>query len=400
MTRNRDVTYPAVGDVSLWSGSVVAARCRKGFVSSVAFGSSLGRQPALDGMRGVAVALVFFFHVVPDTITGGWVGVDMFFVLSGFLITRLLLVEIHAEGRVDLRRFWTRRARRLVPPVVVVLGVYVAAIAALQQQGHNVDLRSSARTGAAVLLYLQNWAHLWSGELDKAIGHLWSLSVEEQFYLVWPLVIVGFGRSGSPRRLAVVTGIIIAAGAMTPVVFDLEPRRLYFGSEIRAAELLVGALLAQWHLNGARHHAILRSGFSRAAAVWIFAVLVAQSVLIEWRSTGFLRHHGFMLFAVGTAFIIAAVLSDRRGPLARALSWGPLVALGLRSYSLYLVHHPIERALQHLGLSVPAHLAVVIVCSAVATEALHRLVELRTMTSPKRMNPNPVPSSQLRSNPA
>ena len=165
------------------------------------------RKPALDGLRGIAVAAVVVNHLRPNALPGGWLGVDVFFVLSGYLITSLLLTERTATGRIDLGRFYSRRARRLLPALFLVLvGVTVAARLAPDAPGFN-DLRYD---GLSALAYVANWHFIASGAkyfnalTPSPLQHLWSLSIEEQFYLAWPIALVLVLRRGRARTVGVV----------------------------------------------------------------------------------------------------------------------------------------------------------------------------------------------------
>ncbi|MDQ4069687.1 MAG: acyltransferase, partial [Actinomycetota bacterium] len=211
----------------------------------------LGYRPALDGVRALAVMLVVAVHVtyvlVPAWagrwVPGGFLGVDVFFVLSGFLITTLLLEEHHRSGRVSLRGFYVRRARRLLPAVGVLLlahGVLTALIRA--------DLGHEARSAAAVALYGANWVIAAGGSLSAGLGHLWSLSVEEQFYMVWPVLLLAALRCRRPTAVIVViavAGIVWAIGVRAWLWLEGAGwDAIYVRTDARLDELFMGALLA------------------------------------------------------------------------------------------------------------------------------------------------------------
>src|SRR5690348_10194371 len=209
-------------------------------------GPRLAYRPGLDGLRAIAVTGVFVYHARIDWLPGGFLGVDLFFVLSGYLITSLLLVEWEARNRIDLRRFWLRRARRLLPAlVVVVLGALVlAAIFA------RSDLRNTRSDAVSSLLYYTNWHLILARHSYFAIHgspsllqHLWSLAVEEQFYLVWPLLLVpGLVLLGRKRLPMLVIAGIAASVALMWTLYNPEgdPSRVYFGTDTRAFLLLMG----------------------------------------------------------------------------------------------------------------------------------------------------------------
>src|SRR3954465_13898179 len=205
---------------------------------------------ALDGMRGLAVALVLLFHGGVAQARGGYLGVTMFFTLSGFLITSLLLVEHAGSGRLSLRRFWARRARRLVPALLLTFPL-VALVVRLSPQAPPSGLMGDA---ASSLLWFQNWrlvlahssyADLFS--LPSPFQHFWSLAVEEQYYLVFPLLALFFlGRAGK-RAFATLLGILIVVSVALGTAMTAHAptiTRAYYGTDSRIAEILIGALLA------------------------------------------------------------------------------------------------------------------------------------------------------------
>ncbi|HEV7524921.1 MAG TPA: acyltransferase [Acidimicrobiia bacterium] len=296
------------------------------------------RVPALDGIRALAIAAVLAFHNYSFEgfrhWGGGFLGVDVFFVLSGFLITTLLLREQHGSGRIDLRRFWTRRARRLLPAVCVL--ILLEAIVA-QFVLDPVSARSLRGDGIGTLFYFENW-RLAVGSATTA-SHTWSLAVEEQWYLVWPLLLVGllYLARGRARIASYFVGLLAVASAVEcAVLYRGDGTRAYFGTDTRAQALLIGALLALVLLRRPRGHSRLVQfgGWGGAAfLVWIFATLKGPA---DWIYSG-----GFFAVAVASALVIAAVTHSEDAPLARILSLRPLVAVGIVSYGLYLYHLPI-----------------------------------------------------------
>lgn len=268
----------------------------------------LGYRPELDGLRGVAVLLVLGLHWWPTRLPGGRIGVDLFFVLSGFLITTLML----EEGRVDLRRFWTRRARRLMPAVAVLLAVFWWA------------------DGAGwVALYVGNWARV-AGDLSPYLAHAWSLGIEEQFYLLWPLAYLGLRRFPRPAVALLLAATAVGVGWWR-VSLDAPWERLVNGTDTRLDGLAIGCAVAfgwPW----------LRSLPWRLAAlpclVGLGAVAVADADLLGW---------GYTLVSLGWAVVLLAVL-DGNG--RTVLSRRGLVRVGVLSYSLYLWHYPITVGLR------------------------------------------------------
>ena len=302
---------------------------------------------ALDGMRGLAVALVLLFHGGVAQARGGYLGVTMFFTLSGFLITSLLLVEHAGSGRLSLRRFWARRARRLVPALLLTFPL-VALVVRLAPQPPSSGLMGDA---ASSLLWFQNWrlvlahssyADLFS--LPSPFQHFWSLAVEEQYYLVFPLLALFFlGRAGK-RAFATLLGILIVVSVALGTAMTAHAptiTRAYYGTDSRIAEILIGALLAV---------AVVRDGATLTLAPRLRHVLDAAAIgalaTLGWLVTTLaygdarLFRGGLLLAALCTAVLIFAAVQP--GSLvARALSLRPLAALGVISYGVYLFHWPL-----------------------------------------------------------
>jgi peptidoglycan/LPS O-acetylase OafA/YrhL len=309
----------------------------------VANAPHIAYRPGLDGLRALAVLGVFLYHARIDWLPGGFLGVDLFFVLSGYLITSLLLVEWEARNRIDLRRFWLRRARRLLPAlVVVVLGALV--LASIFARGDLANTRSDA---VSSLLYYTNW-HLIIAQHSyfsvhgnpSLLQHLWSLAVEEQFYVLWPLLLVPalvlLGRRRLP--MLVIAGIAASAALMWLLYNpDGDPSRVYFGTDTRAFLLLMGILLAlvwPW-IERARRALPLLEFFGIAALV--------GTVLLFLRMRDFsptLYRGGDLAAAFCFVVLIAAVAHPRTG-IGQAMGIAPLRWIGERSYGIYLWHLPI-----------------------------------------------------------
>ncbi len=225
----------------------------------------LGRRPGLDGLRGLAVISVLIGHALQKG-TVNWFsasGVDLFFVLSGFLITSLLLEELADSGRVSVRRFYLRRARRLVPALLVMIAFVV--VVGLMVPGYgNGPMLVGALTWSANWVKISQWHHA-GPEFGSPLGHTWSLSVEEQFYLVWPLLLVLLSRFG---RRALVIGTVAGLGTAAAIpLFTSDPAHLYYGSDTRAMPLLAGCLLALWMHR--RPVGAARPALAAAGLVWI-----------------------------------------------------------------------------------------------------------------------------------
>jgi peptidoglycan/LPS O-acetylase OafA/YrhL len=310
-------------------------------------------EAGLDGMRGLAVLAVVLFHaeiVVGDRqwFGAGFLGVDAFFVLSGFLITALLIVEFQATGRISLRDFWVRRARRLLPALLLVVGAVVAYAVVLAEPGELDQIR---RHGLASLFYVANWQFISEGTsyfaqfaVESPFAHMWSLAIEEQWYLVWPIVVYGLLRWTRSVRVVMWCSLAgaVASAAWMAVLFEpgTDPSRVYFGTDTRAQSLLLGAALSAALISGvtvseriARHllPAVAAIGGLGLAAVWVFG-----SWTQEWYYRG-----GFLLLATVVSVVIVAAVQPEGNIVRTALSWRPLVALGVISYGIYLWHWPI-----------------------------------------------------------
>lgn len=347
-----------------------------------------GRVAALDGIRALAVAAVVAFHLDERAVPGGYLGVDVFFVLSGFLITGLLIGEWEARGRVDLRAFWRRRARRLLPPLVLTVAGVALVVPLLFE-----DVAGRVR-GQAVAALLQgaNWFEVAADRSyfedigrPPPLRHLWSLGVEAQFYAVWPLVAVAALALGGRRLLAAVAalGALASFGALalafTP---GADPSRLYYGTDTRAGTLLVGAVLACVLPLGERRRATPRGVFDVVGVAGVVAVTVL-ALTLEGTSTAAYRG-GFLVVALLTA-VVLAVASHPESVLGAFLTRRPLLWLGTRSYAVYLWHWPVLTATRP-GLDVDVHgwalLALRLGLTAVLAEGTTRLVAVALQPRP------------------
>jgi peptidoglycan/LPS O-acetylase OafA/YrhL len=304
-------------------------------------GGRFGYQPALDGIRALAVIAVVLFHQFAGGATGGFLGVSVFFVLSGFLITSILLAEHNRAGRVSFPGFWGRRAQRLLP----ALGVFLLLIALYSHLFAAPLARDRLRSDSfAILGYVENYWALWRPFQTLPLGHTWSLSVEEQFYILWPLILVGLlwftRRNGRATLLVIGTLIVASAAAMAWLYNERGFSHAYVRTESRAHELLVGAFLGVLLATGARPRSRLGRGILEACGI---AALVAFVVAIRFVTeySSWLYHGGLLLIAICTAVTITAAMQPSSPVLGRMLSWRPLVAVGLVSYGIYLFHVPI-----------------------------------------------------------
>ncbi|MCU1353208.1 MAG: hypothetical protein JWM05_2417, partial [Acidimicrobiales bacterium] len=396
----------------------------------------LGYQPALDGLRAVAVSAVVLYHGGVSWGRGGFLGVDVFFVISGFLITTLLVEEWRATGRIALGEFWARRVRRLLPALALVL-VAVAAYAALLAP--DVTRRALRADGLATLFYVANWRLVLSHQsyFEQLAGpspllHTWSLAVEEQWYLVWPLLVAAVaavghrvgdrrgalaferatGRGPRPSRLAHgpedgrgapadppagpaaagpqrrgpgglgwCAGAALAAAAasgvwmarLVPVGGDTS--RAYYGTDTRVQALLVGAALAfalqRWPIGG-RAATRLVGGLGVLGFVGGVVLIVAVDDRTRW-----MYHGGFALCALCWGAVTAASLAVVGGPMSRVLAVRPLVALGRISYGVYLWNWPAVVVLtpERTGLGAGPLFALRVATTLAAAALSYRLVE-------------------------
>jgi len=338
---------------------------------------SFGYQPALDGVRALAVLAVLVFHLDVGWLPGGYLGVSVFFTLSGFLITRLLLAEHQQTGRIDLFTFYQRRARRLIPAGLLVLGlVCLAAITGW------VEPRSTFRRDVwASMFQLLNWVKLFGEEryadlfvTPSPVAHYWSLGIEEQFYVVWPaallLLLALLGRRGAQRMLLpVLVGLFAITALSAPLTAHWwSPDATYYATWTRAAEVLAGVVLA-----GLLH--------GRPPARWLGRLappslaVVALACVLTPSGRGWAFEGGLPVFALVSAALVAGL--QVAGSVRSALSVRPLVWLGRISYGLYLLHWPVFVVLdaERTGLHGLA-LAVVRLAVTLGLAALsHRVVE-------------------------
>jgi peptidoglycan/LPS O-acetylase OafA/YrhL len=347
----------------------------------------------LDGLRGVAVLAVMFFHAGVQWAGGGLLGVDVFFVLSGYLVTSLLLGEYARSGTIKLRQFWARRARRLLPALFVLLaGVCVYA------RWTDTGIPPSQIRGDAfsTLTYVANWHYILAGQnyftrylAPSPLLHTWSLAVEEQFYLVWPLVALFVLRHFGRRGVGWTAGLLAAGSATVSAVLYLNGasvNRLYYGTDTRAQSIMVGAVIAvlvpmaRDHMTRDRAPYLeAHRGASRLVGVIgaVGAVALAYCLHAVQGTGAFLYEGGFLLVSLSTAAIVAAVVARPRDLLSRALSWRPLRYTGRISYGLYLYHWPIFLVLTspRTGLSGFPLLLLRFAVTFVAADLSYRFIE-------------------------
>ena len=371
-------------------------------------------MPSLDGIRALSVLAVIIYHANKMWLPGGFLGVEVFFVISGYLITLLLLAESEKNGSISLKEFWWRRARRLLPALwVVVLGVVV--FAALFQREMLGTLRGDV---VAALLYGFNWFQIWVGTSYFTsfefvpLRHLWSLAVEEQFYLIWPvvmLVVAKFGKRRLPIVSAVFFGLAVVLAIYTALVYQPgtisnigdTPNQfmslfgqpvsridfLFLGTLTRSSGLLLGAALAiwwrPWLLQNSRAGANKLFDFIGFGGLAALALMMWRfQTVIEGTDEGtvgydFLFRGGFFLTDLASLAVIAAAVHPSSKILARSLSNPVLVWLGRRSYGFYLFHWPVfqfYRRFAGKGLT-PYEFVVLVLFALALTELSYRYIE-------------------------
>ena len=309
---------------------------------------AIGYMPGLDGLRTLAVFAVIAYHLNLTWAPGGLLGVSLFFVLSGYLITNILLTQWERTGTIDLRNFWLRRARRLLPALFVMLAGVMSWVAFFDPE----RLAALKQEVPAAIFYTSNWYLIFHQVSyferfgpPSPLGHIWSLAVEEQFYLFWPLLL-GLGLRCLPQRKWIIWGTVavaLASAAAMALIYipGHDPSRVYYGTDTRAFALLVGAVLAMvWP--GRKITADL-SGKKRLALDAAGSMGLLVVLLMIWKTNQyqtFLYQGGLLLYSLAAACVVAA-LAHPASRLGRLFGWGPLRWLGECSYGIYLWHYPV-----------------------------------------------------------
>lgn len=318
-------------------------------------GRSLQYNPALDGLRAFAVMAVLVFHAAWTFLPGGFIGVDVFFVLSGYLITTMLRAEVAASGQIDLRRFYWRRAVRLWPPLLLMLAAYVAAAPiAFAEADAGLD---------AILagLYMSDYS-VAIGGMPDFISHTWSLSAEVHFYLVWPLIIIATRRL-SDRRVALAFGVLFILASswrIADLAFSQDALWTYYRFDTRLSGLVLGGLIAVLPWRPSKLSSTVLSGVALMILGW---AVCRWQIVTPWSLT-----LGAVIVDLAAGALIVSLASRGRTPISSALSWPPLVYLGAISYSIYLWHYPIARVLRNQV--DPVTMIVIVTVASVAIAAL------------------------------
>ncbi len=324
--------------------------------------------PYLDGIRGIAILLVIGYHAHIKQLRGGYIGVDVFFVLSGFLITSLLIKEWNRAGRVNLGHFYMRRALRLLPAVILLLIVYVTV-----SWFRATDFKRVVQDSLITLFYCANWARAMEWRL-YALGHTWSLSSEEQFYLLWPVIFIALMLTRLPHQAVILLVAALAAAGVASRA-DAARRvgeRLYNGLDTHADALLIGCALAFFlagladerdepaaDVDAAEIPAEPEKSLAARGPGWIVAsiatfFLLAMAVSSKYNSRAMFSA-GYLAIAIASAIVVWD-LRTRPGSLARRVTeWRPLVKLGRISYGVYLWHYPILQVIVQIRSHVANH---------------------------------------------
>lgn len=347
------------------------------------------RLPALDGFRGLFVTLVLLYHFGVSGLVGGWVGINHFFVFSGYLIARLLISERARTGRIEVWRFYRRRAERLVPALVVLLTAVLlyAVLVATPAGRHRV-----AGDALATLGWVTNWRLITRDDAyfdlvgdPSPLRHAWTLGVEEQFYAVVPFLILLLFAVVRGRGRKVLVAAALAAGSAWWTAYLATDgaatfARLYYGTDTRAQALLVGVMFALLLGRGddGRLGATLEKGTIEVLGFIGVAISLSAFVLVAPDSEWLFTRGGMLFFAVGAGLMGLAAVDERPMLLTRIASWRPLVLLGQMTYGLYLYHWPIHLWVGPMlsGLPLPFAIGVKLALTVVAAYVSFRFLEV------------------------
>lgn len=316
----------------------------------------IGYLPSLDGLRGVSILAVMAFNTQPLFIKGGFVGVDIFFVLSGFLITTLLVQNFNRTSGIGLKHFYFRRALRLFPALFALL-IFYAVYAFLFQPADKAVM--TLKGELYTLFYVANWVQVPPNSTHMGgLSHAWSLSVEEQFYIIWPLFLLLLLKLKSKRVMILILLSLVTISVSLNVWFwqtGVPYLRMYFGSDTRANEILIGciaALLLSWGTfqriessKWAGQFNWVKWTFHSMALVSILGIVLSFFVLHHYDA--FIYNGGFALISIGVSFIILDLVLFP-SPISRVFEFAILAWIGRISYGLYLWHFPVFEASRQL----------------------------------------------------
>ncbi len=312
--------------------------------------SAIGYMPGLDGLRTVAVFAVILYHLGVKWAPGGLLGVNLFFVLSGYLITNILQAQWESAGKIDLKDFWIRRGRRLLPALLIML-VILLLWAVFFEPERLSSLGSEALAGA---FYASNWylifhkvSYFESFGPPSPMGHLWSLAIEGQFYLIWPILLglgFGLGKSKGKKIIIALTAAIVVLSALAMALLYIpgtDPSRVYYGTDTRAFALILGGLAAMILPGNKMSSELPPFG---ALKVDLAGIACLSAILWMMLKTNqyqtFLYQSGLLIFSLLSA-VLVVILAHPAGRIGKAFGWEPLRLLGEWSYGIYLWHYPV-----------------------------------------------------------
>lgn len=309
--------------------------------------NKMNYMPGLDGLRAIAVLGIIIYHLNKQWLSGGFLGVDTFFVISGYLITSLLLIEYNQTGSISLKKFWYRRVKRLIPAMLFVVSV-TTILTLLLQRAEIIRVKQDA---IAAIFYVSNWWYIakdvnyFDQFSFEPLKHLWSLAIEEQFYLFFPLVLIFLLlKVKKPKQITLIFWVISLASLLAMVLIThpgMNFSRVYFGTDTRLQTLLLGVILAfLWPPNRLKKDPpfMVRASVDIVGVI-AFAILIGLFFVVEDQSY-WIYNGGFYLISGITLFLIASVVHPS-GLLARFMGNPIFVYIGQRSYSLYLWHFPV-----------------------------------------------------------
>jgi peptidoglycan/LPS O-acetylase OafA/YrhL len=353
--------------------------------------SHLGYVPALDGMRGFAVLAVIMYHARVPFFRGGFIGVDIFFVLSGFLITSLLVREFYSQQHIDLKSFYVRRILRLGP----ALGVFLASFAALSLLMLSAEqARSNIIDTLIALFYFTNRAWAFHIHPPDFLAHTWSLAIEEQFYIIWPALLIILLRLIRSHRNVIFTIVLLLLSAWLTRIFlavgGASLERLYNGLDTRGDELLTGCLLGiilSSNLMNAHRQYQLESVLKFISPLSALS-LILSSIFMRWQSI-YMYYYGFLVIELSVSIIILDIFFSQKSMVNRILLIKPVVWIGRISYGLYLWHFLIFSTMRGLGFR---HIDVITIGTCLAflvASASYYFLERPFLKLKSRWTPNP-----------
>ncbi len=307
--------------------------------------------PELDGLRGISILWVMIFHAGFPFMRGGFIGVDIFFVLSGFLITLLLILEFDGRGRISLRNFYIRRVLRLGPALVCLLIVYcIVSTLVLDSE----KLKSNYVDALIALFYLSNWARAFAIHPPDFLGHTWSLSIEEQFYLIWPVFLIFLLNKSIKRSHIAMITILIAMFSWFFRLYllynDTSPERLYNGLDVRADGLMLGCFIGILVGSGYfkdNFRMTLKKILTIIAPVSMICLFIF-SIVCYWKNPVMFAF-GYIMVEILAVVLILDAMFGQKTMMRKFLSMRWLVWTGSISYGLYLWHYPVFRLMRALG---------------------------------------------------